>query len=137
MGTFTTKLKLGGPAFGVSGWLDPVVEVLTVGQIRVIETLPSARNYSDDVVYKEEYMCVETGVGGGRVWTYGKDIFATKADAECGVISKQQAAHKERAERDARVAEQAEWQRARDLASLQRLKAQYETPEAACATPMY
>jgi hypothetical protein len=36
MGTFTTKLKLGGEAFGVSGGLDPTIQRLTVGQIRVI-----------------------------------------------------------------------------------------------------
>lgn len=126
MGTFTTKLKLGGRAFGVSGWLDPVVIELTVGQLTVIETLPKARLFSDAPCYKEEYMCVETGVGGGQVWTYGKNIFCNKEDAELGVISHRQLAYKERAERDARVARQAEADRAADLQKLARLKAQYE-----------
>ena len=128
MGTFTTKLKLGGVAFGVHGGLDPTIQQLTVGQIRVIETLPTSRLFEHDVCYKEEYMCVETGVGCGTVWEYGKNIFATREDAQQGVIAHQQRAYKQRAERDACRAEQAERQRAVDLAALQRLKAQYETP---------
>lgn len=127
MGTFTTKLKLGGQAFGVSGGLDPTIQRLTVGQIRVIETLPTSRFFADDVCYKEEYMCVETGVGGGTVWTYGKNIFATEAEAQAGVIAHQQASYKQRAERDARRAESEEHQRQRDLRELDRLKKQYET----------
>lgn len=126
MGTFTTKLKLGGEAFGVHGGLDPYIQRLTVGQIRVIETLPSSRFFEHDVCYKEEYMCVETGVGSGQVWEYGKNIFATNADAQIGVIEHRQRAYKQRAERDAQRAEQAARQKAADLAALQRLKAQYE-----------
>ena len=126
MGTFTTKLKLGGEAFGVSGGLDPTIQRLTVGQIRVIETLPSSRFFEHDVCYKEEYMCVETGVGGGTVWTYGKNIFATEAEAQTGVIAHQQAAYKQRAERDAYSAQKAEQQRQDDLRTLERLKQQYE-----------
>lgn len=126
MGTFTTKLKLGGEAFGVSGGLDPTIRRLTVGQIRVIETLPKSRFFEDDVCYKEEYMCVETGVGSGTVWTYGKNIFATEAEAQIGVIAHQQTAYKQRAERDAYRAQQAEQQRKNDLRTLERLKQQYE-----------
>jgi hypothetical protein len=126
MGTFTTKLKLGGEAFGVSGGLDPTIQRLTVGQIRVIETLPSSRFFDYDVCYKEEYMCIETGVGSGAVWTYGKNIFATEAEAQTGVIAHQQAAYKQRAERDAYRAQQAEQQRQNDLRTLERLKQQYE-----------
>jgi hypothetical protein len=71
-------------------------------------------------------MCVETGVGGGTVWTYGKNIFATEAEAQTGVIAHQQAAYKQRAERDAYRAQQAEQQRQKDLRTLDRLKQQYE-----------
>jgi len=125
MGTFTTKLKLGGQAFGVSGGLDPCIQNLTVGQIRVIETLPQSRFFEDDVCYKEEYMCLETGVGGGTVWTYGKNIFATEEEAKLGVIAHQQAAYKQRAERDALRAKEAEGQRRIDLATLARLQKEY------------
>lgn len=127
MGTFTTKLKLGGEAFGVSGGLDPSIQRLTVGQIRVTETLPSARCFTEDPCYKEEYMCVETGVGSGTIWTYGKNIFATEAEAQIGVIAHQRAAYKQRAERDARQAQEAERKRLDDLRTLERLKKQYET----------
>ena len=126
MGTFTTKLKLGGQAFGVHGGLDPSIQTLTVGQIRVIETLPTSRFYEHEVCYKEEYMCVETGVGSGQVWEYGKNIFATEADAQVGVIEHQQRAYKQRAERDAYRAQEAERQRLKDLHTLERLKKQYE-----------
>lgn len=127
MGTFTTKLKLGGEAFGVSGGLDPTIQRLTVGQIRVTETLPGARFFSEEPCYKEEYMCAETGVGSGTVWTYGKNIFATEAEAQAGVIAHQQAAYKQRAERDALREQEAERQRLSDLRTLERLKQQYET----------
>lgn len=126
MGTFTTKLKLGGEAFGVSGGLDPTIQRLTVGQIRVIETLPGARFFTEEPCYKEEYMCVETGVGSGSIWTYGKNLFATEAEAHAGVIAHQQAAYKQRAERDALRAQEAERQRLSDLRTLERLKKQYE-----------
>jgi len=126
MGTFTTKLKLGGPAFGVSGGLDPTVKRLTVGQIRVTETMPSARFFNQDPCYVEEYMCVETGVGSGPIWTYGKNIFATEKDAEHGVVAHRQAAHKQRAERDARIAQDAAYQRERDLEKLRELRLKYD-----------
>jgi hypothetical protein len=128
MGTFTTKLKLGGQAFGVGGWLDPTIQVLTVGQICVTETLPGHDVRRDEPVYKEEYMCLETGVGGGTIWTFGRNIFATLDDAEAGVIAHRQAAHKHIAARDALAAAEAERQRAADLATLARLTAQYGSP---------
>ena len=96
---------------------------------------PSARSpagyrlYDDDGCYKEEYMCVETGVGSGTLWTYGKNIFSNEADAQRGVIKHQQAAHKERARRDADRAAQEVRRREADLATLQRLQAQYGTAD--------
>ena len=127
MGTFTTNLKLGGQAFGVTGSIDPYVIALTVGQIRVIETLPSARYSESEPVYEEQYMCIQTGVGSGTLWEYGKTIFANEADAQRGVIAQQQRMYKLRAERDAAQAKDAARQRQIDLDNLQRLKAQYES----------
>ncbi len=131
MGTFTTKLKLGGKAFGVCGGLDPIIQPLTVGQLRVTETLPGTRFFTEEPCYKEEYMCVETGVGSGTIWTYGRNIFATYAEAQTGVIAHQQAAYKERAKRDAYLAQQAEQERLNDLRTLERLKRQYDSVDAA------
>ena len=126
MGTFTTKLKLGGKAFVVHGGWDPYIEEMTVGQIRIIETLPSARFFREDPCYLEEYMCIETGVGSGNVWKYGYNIFATMKEAEAGVIAHQQAAWFERARRAKVKAEQAEAYRQMELAKLADLKRKYE-----------
>lgn len=126
MGTFTTKLKLGGRAFCVRAGLDPYIEELTVGQIRVIETLPSVNRFISEPCYKEEYMCIETGVGCGSVWEYGRNIFATESEADAGVIAHQQAAYKQRAARDAADIERLERMRKEDLATLARLKLEYE-----------
>lgn len=126
MSTFTTNLKLGGPAFVVQGGLDPYISRLTVGQIRVVETLPSARNWAADKCYVEECMCLETGVGGGNVWEYGTNVFSNEADAQAALVKFQQIAHKERAERDARRAEAEAWQRRQDLEKLRQLKEKYE-----------
>jgi hypothetical protein len=126
MGTFTTSLSLGKQAFGVSGGLDPQVITLTVGLIRVTETLPKARLFTHDACYQEEYMCLETGVGGGTLWQYGKDIFATRADAEQGVIAAQQRMYMQRALRDKQQAESVELLRTKNLKLLQQLKSKYE-----------
>jgi hypothetical protein len=127
MGTFTTKLKLGCEAFGVTGSLDYHIQRLTVGQIRVTETHPKSREYFDDPCYKEEYMCFETGVGSGTVWEYGRNIFSNEYDAQQSVVEHQQAAYKQRAERDAYQVEQNARMKAADIAKLQELKAKYET----------
>lgn len=125
MGTFTTKLKLGGKAFVVRGGIDPYIEELTVGQIRVIETLPNQRSFTDDPCYLEEYMCIETGVGSGSIWKYGRNIFATENEARHGDVEHQQRAYKERLERDTRRAEEAEIRKNLDLIQLQHLQEKY------------
>lgn len=50
----------------------PMIEQLTVGSVRYD---------SHDVGEKESYMCIETGVGSGSIWT-GKVLFATREEAE-------------------------------------------------------
>lgn len=72
-------------------------------------------------------MCDETGIGSGSIWQYGKNIFASEADAKNGVIAHQQKAYKARAIRDTHQAEQAERRRKEDLANLAFLKEKYET----------
>ena len=126
MGTFTTNIELGATAFCVSGSLDYRVEKLTVGQVRVQRTLPKARSWDDDPVYKEEYMCIETGVGSGNIWEYGKNIFNNEKDALAACVKRQQESYKQRAERDAHIKKQAEYHRERDLEKLRELKEKYE-----------
>lgn len=129
MSKFSTHLSLGQIAYGVTSVSyrpDFTVTTLTVGQIRVTETLPSCRpGYDTDPLFKEEYMCVETGVGSGQVWTYGKNIFATYDDAQAGVIAHQQRAYKQRAEYDARQAKQRASDEARERDQLRRLAEKY------------
>lgn len=126
MGTFTTNLKLGGKAFVVEGYQDARVVEVTVGQLRITETLPSLHRSSDEPCYMEVAMCIETGVGSGTLWQYGKNIFANRADAEAGVVKMHQKYHKERAAKEAYQAEQAERRRKLDMLELQRLKEKYE-----------
>ena len=127
MGAFTTKLSLGKAAFVVSGGLDPAVLEMTVGQIRVIQTMPGKTIWSDQPCYVEEYMCLETGVGSGQIYTYGKSIFATKEEANVGVILVQQRMYKERKARDEHLARVAADRKALELAELNRLQAKYAT----------
>jgi len=127
MGTFTTNLKLGGKAFGVEGYENARVVELTVGQLRIQETLPDcSRSSWDDPCYLEQCMCIETGIGSGQIWQYGKNIFTVRADAEAGVVKMHQKYHKERAAKEAHQAEQAKRRRAMEMLELQRLKEKYE-----------
>jgi hypothetical protein len=130
MPTFNTNLELGSVAFGVSGGLDFYVQKLTVGQVRVVRTLPRYSQYTHDGCYKEEYMCVETGVGSGTVWEYGKNIFKYENDAERSVIKHQQEAYKQRAARDEHKAEVEKQKRENDLRMLEDLKKKYEVDNA-------
>lgn len=76
-------------ACGDHGWVVNGAEVrhLTIGRVQITETHSPGTtkelysNYSAQDDYSEEYMCVETGVGSGDVYTLGKDIFTTEAAA--------------------------------------------------------
>lgn len=132
MAAFTTKLSLGASAFVVRSGLvrsglDPHIVQMTVGQIRVTETMPSCRPYETNKCYLEEYMCIESGVGSGSVWEYGKNIFATEAEAEAGVVAAKQAAYFERRRREAARAEYLEQVRQNELKTLAGLKQKYES----------
>jgi hypothetical protein len=61
------------------------VKELTVGQVQVTYVDSPGRegetmfnNYMPQQDYKEQYMCVETGIGSGSVFTLGKNIFTTE-----------------------------------------------------------
>jgi len=130
MPTFNTNLELGSVAFVVRGSLDYQIEKMTVGQVRVVRTLPRFSHYTNGGVYKEEYMCVETGVGSVNVWEYGKNIFKDEKDAERSVIKHQQEAYKQRAARDERKAEVEKQKRENELRMLEDLKKKYEVDNA-------
>ena len=125
MTSFNSNLKLGGKAYGVTGSLDPYVIELTVGQIRIVRTVPRYVTSSEDPAYIEECMCVETGIGSGTIWRYGKTIFNTKDEAELGVIARQQEMYIHRKERDAWQAKYLEEEKKRELAQLKLLQEKY------------
>lgn len=130
MSTFTTNLKMGAKAYIVcsqGGGLYMVMEA-TVGQVRVVETHPKAIGpHHVGGCYVEQYMCFETGVVSGSIWTYGENIFLTEEDAERGRIKLEQKAYKIRMAEEARMAEKAAYHRERELRQLAELKAKYET----------
>jgi len=47
-------------------------------------------NFKPQKSYKEQYMCVETGIYSGYVYKLGKDVFATKQDAEKSIDQKEE-----------------------------------------------
>ena len=134
---FSTKLDLGQKVFVVDGSLDPIKREVTVGQVRVIETHPAyyrSCGWKHDAVYKEEYMCVETGVGSGRIYHYGWDIFATEVEADRGLEAAKQRCYLQRKERDENMAKWKAQQEAEDRRRLAELKAKYESQEPAVHT---
>lgn len=67
---------------------------LTIGQVRAVVTESPGRegeelfdNYKPQQDYKEEYMCVETGIGTGRVY-YHTDVFHDIESAQIEVIKR-------------------------------------------------
>jgi len=70
------------------GW-KITAETLTIGLIRCevrdspgMETELNASNYQPQKGRKEEYMCVETGIGSGYIHKLGEHIFASEEDAQ-------------------------------------------------------
>jgi hypothetical protein len=75
----------------------------TVGLVRV-ELIDSPgidstfSNYAKQNGYTEQYMCIETGIGSGSVYTLGEHIFATEAEclaANAGRIERAKKAQEE------------------------------------------
>lgn len=64
------------------------VNCFTVGLVRVeitdspgLDGETTFDNYMPQKGRKEEYMCIETGIGSGTVYTLGKNIFTTENEA--------------------------------------------------------
>jgi len=77
---------------GDKAWVfsDSAPELRTIGQVRVIFTdSPGVEqedivfdNYAKQSGYEEEYMCIETGIGSGSVYTLNEHIFPTREACE-------------------------------------------------------
>lgn len=82
----STRFEPGDSAYCLLG--DEGVQRLTVGQAQVIVTdspgVPGSifDNYKPQSNYEERYMCVETGIGSGSVFTLGEGIFGEIGDAK-------------------------------------------------------
>lgn len=87
---FNSRFNIGDKVWVYRG--DCAVE-LTVGKIEIAHTDSKGRsgedlfsNYMPQKSYKERYMCEETGIGSGSVFTLGKNIFATKEECESAIV---------------------------------------------------
>ena len=88
---YNSKLSNSDKAFVIIfiGNNQPKIKELTVGKVIIEDTNSPGRpgeeifdNYKPQMKYTERYMCVETGIGSGSVYDYGKNIFKTKEECE-------------------------------------------------------
>ena len=61
---FETHLNIGDRAYVVHNCAIPEIERMTVGEVSL--------RYNKKEGLEERYMCKETGIGTGNVYTYGK-----------------------------------------------------------------
>lgn len=106
-------------------------ELLTIGQVRVeVTDSPGIEqsgiqfdNFKPQASRKEQYMCLETGIGSGSLYALGEHIFAT--EAECLT------ANAERVQQiEAQKREEAEWERRYLLSQEAELRAKLARIEA-------
>lgn len=73
-------------------------------------------NFFEQTGYVEQYMCNETGIGSGSVYTLGEHIFKTREECEIACAEK----IKERKEREAKILAYRKQKAADDLIHAQR-----------------
>lgn len=126
-----TEFSCGDKGFVWDG--DGGVRLLTVGEVRVIVTdTPGIEqdgiqfdNYKAASAYKEEYMCVETGIGSGSLYTLGVHIFREESDciaANAENIARVKADREDRAKRQRDGVLSREASLRRQLAEIEALK---------------
>ena len=83
---FESKFNIGDKVFPAYG-SDIILYPITIGKIKVEHTDSPGRegeelfdNYKRQNDYKEEYMCVETGIGSGSVYN-GERLFKNREGA--------------------------------------------------------
>ncbi len=86
-----TRFNPGDKVWCVNG---KTMKELTVGQVAIkITDSPGTSketifdNYKPQSGRVESYMCVETGIHSGSVFTLGRNIFATKNEAENAILN--------------------------------------------------
>jgi hypothetical protein len=132
MGTFNTKIKLGNIGYVVTcnyNTYEVYIKEMEVGKVQIEQYHPKVDRYNE-LLYVERYMCFETGVGSGTVYTYGTSIFATREEAEnIGVVKERQRLHKDIERTKIMLENRAKEKKERELRQLQELKAKYESGE--------
>jgi hypothetical protein len=84
-----SKFNCGDIVWCIQGSVNIVA--LTVGQVSIkITDSPGISdsifdNYKPHTSREEQYMCVESGIGSGAVYSLNKNIFATKKQAEYAI----------------------------------------------------
>lgn len=90
---------------------DGQPRLLTVGQVRAVLTDTPGQDLGDGIdwdnfkprkEYVEEYMCVETGIGSGSVYTLGQHAFATRAECAAKIVEIRERLEREEEERQLR-----------------------------------
>lgn len=93
---YESNLSNGDKAFAITFTCSkiPVISKLTIGKVIIEDTNSPGRpneevfdNYKAQTKYKEQYMCVETGIGTGTIYTYGESIFKTREECMEAVIN--------------------------------------------------
>jgi len=86
MTQYNSKLSNGDRAFAIIFTCNnqPTCKELTIGRVTIEDTNSPGRageqffdNYKPQLNYIERYMCIETGIGSGTVYEYGRHIFKT------------------------------------------------------------
>ena len=83
---FESKFNIGDKVYPAYG-SDIILYPITIGKIKIEHTDSPGRegeelfdNYKRQNDYKEEYICVETGIGSGSVYN-GERLFKNRDDA--------------------------------------------------------
>ena len=93
---YNSKLSNGDKAFVITFSCNgvPMIANLTVGKVIIEDTNSTGRpgeeffdNYKPQNHYVEHYMCVETGIGSGSIYEYGKHIFNNVNDCEEAILA--------------------------------------------------
>lgn len=134
-----TALSIGDKVWA---WGDYRPRLLTVGQVRVQITdspgvndghvHPECRgvafdNYKPQADRKEEYMCVESGIGSGTLWELGRTIFRTEDEciaANAEAIERRRVADEECKQRERRDLLRQEPSLREQLARIDKIKAE-------------
>jgi hypothetical protein len=99
-----TKFSCGDKAWTCSGSYS---EEMTIGRVEVTVTQSTGDdeqmfdNYKSQSGYVEKYMCTESGIGSGSVYTLGEHIFETKE--ECDAANAERLAKQKAEQEGARI----------------------------------